>query len=87
MEYRVEVKESAIKELARLQSDIGKRILHSIEMLASNPRPIQSRKLSASISSHRLRVGDYRVLYQVDDSEKLISVYKVGHRREIYRAR
>jgi mRNA interferase RelE/StbE len=87
MEYRVEVKEQAIKELAKLQPDVGRKIFESIEFLASNPRPRQSIKLRESASSYRLRVGDYRVLYQIDDSEKTVMIFKVGHRREVYRAR
>jgi mRNA interferase RelE/StbE len=87
MEYRVEVKEPAIKELAKLQPDIGRKILDSIEFLASNPRPRQSIKLRESASSYRLRVGDYRVLYQIYDSEKTVMIFKVGHRREVYRTR
>ena len=85
MEYRVEVKERAIKELTQLQPDIGERILRAIESLAANPRPIQSHKLRESISSYRLRVGDYRVLYQIDDGDKIVAIYKVGHRRDVYR--
>ncbi len=85
MEYRVEVKEPAIKELAKLQPDIGRKILASIESLASNPRPRQSIKLRESPSSYRLRVGDYRVLYQINDAEKMIIIIKVGHRRDVYR--
>jgi mRNA interferase RelE/StbE len=87
MEYRIEVKERAIKELTKIQPDIGRRILRSIENLGSNPRPIQSHKLSESDSSYRLKVGDYRVLYQVSDSDKTITIFKVGHRREVYRSR
>ncbi len=87
MEYRVEVKDHAIKELAKLQPDIGRKILDSIESLASNPRPRQSIKLRESASSYRLRVGDYRVIYQIDDSEKLVMIFKVGHRREVYRTK
>ena len=87
MEYRIEIKEPAIKELARLHPDIGKRILNSIEYLASNPRPIQSHKLSETVISYRLKVGDYRVLYQISDRDKKITIFKVGHRREVYRSR
>jgi mRNA interferase RelE/StbE len=87
MEYRVEVKEHAFKELAKLQSEIGRKILDSIESLALNPRPRQSIKLRESAGSYRLRVGDYRVLYQVDDFDKVIRIYKVGHRREVYRTK
>jgi mRNA interferase RelE/StbE len=85
MEYRVELKEPAIKELAKLQADIGIKILASIESLASNPRPRQSIKLRESASSFRLRVGDYRVLYQIDDSDKVVMIFRVGHRRAVYR--
>jgi mRNA interferase RelE/StbE len=85
MEYRVEVKERAIKELDKLQADIGSKVLNSLEALASNPRPAQSRKLVETASSYRLRVGDYRVLYQIDDKDKIITVYRVAHRREVYR--
>jgi mRNA interferase RelE/StbE len=85
MEYQVEVKDRAIKELAKLQPDTGKRILRAIESLASNPRPVQSHKLSESVSSYRLRVGDYRVLYQIDDGDNIVTIFKVGHRREVYR--
>jgi len=87
MEYRVEVKEHAIKELAKIKPDAGRKILDSLESLASNPRPRQSIKLKESASSYRLRVGDYRVLYQVDDSEKIVMIFKIGHRREVYRTR
>ena len=65
--YQLEVNQKAAKELARVRPDIGIRLLQSIESLASDPRPRQSHKLSASENSYRLRVGDYRVLYQVDD--------------------
>lgn len=83
--YQLEVKQKADKELARVRQDIGRRLLQSIESLASDPRPRQSHKLSESESSYRLRVGDYRVLYQVDDEAKLVTIFKVGHRREVYR--
>lgn len=70
MEYRVEIKEQAIKELGKLHPDIGRKILDSIESLSLNPRPRQSIKLLESASSYRMRVNDYRMLYQIDDSEK-----------------
>ena len=84
-QYRLEVKEKAIKELAKVRPDTGMKLLKSIDTLASNPRPRQSHKLSGSENCYRLRVGDYRVLYLVDDKSEIISVYKVGHRREVYR--
>ena len=83
--YRLEVKEKAVKELSRVRPDIGMRLLQTMEYLASDPRPRQSHKLSGSENSYRLRVGDYRVLYQVDDDARLVTIFKVGHRREAYR--
>jgi len=85
MEYRVEIKQSAIKELHKLQADIGKRVLDSLELLATDPRPAQSLKLVETNSSYRLRVGDYRVLYQVDDKAKMVMVLRIAHRKEVYR--
>lgn len=83
--YRLEVKEKAVKELAKVRPDIGMRLLQSMETLTSDPRPRQSHKLSGSENSYRLRVGDYRVLYQVDDDTGLVTIFKIGHRREVYR--
>ena len=83
--YQLEVKRKAVKELSRVRPDIGIRLLQSIESLASDPRPRQSHKLSESENSYRLRVGDYRILYQVDDETGLVTIFKVGHRREVYR--
>jgi mRNA interferase RelE/StbE len=85
MEYRVEVKDSAIKELARLQEVIGRRVLNTLESLVSNPRPKQCCKLVETACSYRLRVGDYRILYQIDDKSKTITVFRIAHRREVYR--
>jgi mRNA interferase RelE/StbE len=84
-QFRLEVKKRATKELEKLRPDIGKKLLASIGSLASNPKPRQSHKLSGSTDSYRLRVGNYRVLYQIDNNAKTITVYQVGHRREVYR--
>lgn len=53
--------------------------------LAENPRPIGSEKLTGSEDLHRIRVGDYRILYQIQDDALLVLVVKIGHRREVYR--
>lgn len=84
-EYRIEVKRPANRELEDLEPRLARRILASIETLSSQPRPRQSRKLVGSENSYRLRVGEYRVLYQIDDGNRLISVVAIGHRREVYR--
>lgn len=76
--YQLEIKTRAVKELSRVHPDIGRRLIQSIESLAAAPRPRQSHKLSESENSYRLRVGEYRVLYQVDDEARLVTVFKVG---------
>jgi mRNA interferase RelE/StbE len=60
-------------------------MLASIETLAFQPRPRRSQKLTGSESSYRIRVGDYRILYEVDDQSRIVSVFAIGHRREVYR--
>ncbi len=84
-EYQVQIKRIASKELEDLKPSLGRKILESIETLASNPRPRQCRKLSGSKDSYRLRIGVYRVVYQIDDKTKMVTVSAVGHRREVYR--
>lgn len=84
-EYRIELKRPAERDLEDLDAATGRRILVAIEDLSTNPHPRQSRKLVGSENSYRLRVGRYRVLYQVDDRNSLIIVFAVGHRRDIYR--
>lgn len=83
-QYQIEIRRTAIKELAELSPDLGRRILEAIESLAPNPRPRQCRKLKGSENCYRLRIGAYRVLYQIDDKAKVVIVSAVGHRREVY---
>lgn len=83
-EYRVFFKKSALKELAALpKRDLG-RVLEAIEGLKENPRPPQSKKLSAD-EKYRLRQGVYRILYTIEDDRLVISIVRVAHRREAYR--
>ncbi len=84
-EYRVEIKHPAEGDLENLDPNSGRRILLSIGPLASDPRPRQSRKLVGSEDSCRLRVGRYQELYQIDDESRLITVFAISHRREMYR--
>ena len=86
-EYRVEVTRAAYRDLDRLSPGIGGTVLTAIRGFSSDPRPRQCRKLSGSENSYRLRAGDYRVLYEVDDNGRLVTVYAVGDRRDVYRRR
>ncbi|MCH7745136.1 MAG: type II toxin-antitoxin system RelE/ParE family toxin [Chloroflexi bacterium] len=84
-EYRVEVTRSADRDLDHLNPRMGRRVLTAIRALASEPRPRQCKKLTGSESSYRVRIGAYRVLYQVSDEDRIVTIYAIGHRREIYR--
>ena len=83
--YRVLLERTAEKDLARLSSEIHGRIISAIQALAKNPRPLGCRKLSGSKHDWRIRVGDYRVIYEIADEIRIIRVNRVRHRREVYR--
>jgi mRNA interferase RelE/StbE len=84
MRYRVILPKSVQKELDRLPDEIVKRILARLTGLESNPRPPDVKKLKGR-NAWRIRVGDYRVIYEIHDRELQILVITVGHRREVYR--
>jgi mRNA interferase RelE/StbE len=83
--YRIEFTHRAAKELRALDKTTVKRIAARINALADNPRPPSSKLLEATDRLYRIRVGDYRVIYQVEDRTVLVLIVRVGHRREIYR--
>ena len=82
--YEMQIKPSAVKEIEKLPRKDRPKIVQRIRALAVNPRPHGCEKLSAE-EKYRVRQGDYRVVYSVDDNERSILVVKVGHRREVYR--
>lgn len=84
MVYSVSLTTAAQRNFARLTDDIRKRIYPHLMALQHNPRPPGIKALHGVASGLRLRVGDYRVLYVVDDRAKVVTIYKVGHRREVY---
>ena len=83
--YRIVVARSARKELERLPPAAVARIIARIEGLAAVPRPTGCRKLQGSTDLWRVRVGDHRVIYSVDDSRRVVDVIAVRHRSEAYR--
>ena len=85
MSYRVEFTPRAAKELAAVPPPFQKRIALRIDALAAEPRPRSAKKLAGSDDLYRIRVGDYRVIYQVADRVVLVTVIRIGHRRDIYR--
>lgn len=82
--YKIEFKRSASKEIRALPSKEIKKILAKINALAENPRPPDNIKLSGE-DKYRVRCGDYRILYAVEDKILIVYIVKVGHRREVYR--
>ena len=83
-DYRVALKSSAEKEFFRLPDLISDRILPKIKALAQDPRPHGSIKLSAGRDEWRIRIGDYRVIYTIDDEVKKVEVTRIAHRRDVY---
>lgn len=81
--YKIEIKKSAIKEIAKLPKYILKKIIHKIQLLSREPRPNGCKKLTAD-EKYRVRVGDYRILYSVEDEKLVVYVVKVGHRKKVY---
>lgn len=83
--YRIEFAGSAERDLRRLRPALVASVLRRVETLADDPTPRQSQKLRGTEKTYRLRVGDYRVVYEVDSAARNIVVYYVRHRREAYR--
>jgi mRNA interferase RelE/StbE len=83
--YQIEFAKSVRKELLRLQPQMAKRIDAAILNLAENPFPQGSRKMAGDEDSHRIRVGDFRVIYEVRESVLVVLILQVGHRKDIYR--
>lgn len=84
MSYAVDIHAPAKKSLCRLPENIQTRIARSMLALAENPRPTGVVKLSGR-DGWRIRIGDYRVIFTIDDAKKEVVIYAIGHRREIYR--
>jgi mRNA interferase RelE/StbE len=82
--YRIELKKSVQKDLESIPKKGLQRIILAIKSLADDPRPPQSKKLSG-LEQYRLRQGDYRILYSIEDDLLIVFVVAVGHRKEIYR--
>ena len=82
--YRLEISHIAHKQIEALPHRFAQRINEAIAELANEPRPVGAKKL-AGIEGYRIRLGDYRVLYVVNDAARLITVYRVKRRREAYR--
>ncbi len=83
--YEITFARSARKELQALPRTIAERILAKIEILATNPRPPGCKKLRGPTRLWRMRVGQYRIVYDIDDENRLVDISVVRHRSEAYR--
>jgi mRNA interferase RelE/StbE len=82
--YSLDVRKSAAKEIASLPKRDCQRIVEKIQALGENPRPNGSEKLTND-DKYRIRHGNYRVLYEIDEDSKRVTIVRVAHRREVYR--
>ena len=83
--YAVEFTTAAAREIRKLDRQVARRILSQIDGLATEPRPAGCRKLVGEADAWRIRIGEYRVLYEVHDRTLTVSVVRVAHRRDVYR--
>ncbi|PYQ58212.1 MAG: type II toxin-antitoxin system mRNA interferase toxin, RelE/StbE family [Acidobacteria bacterium] len=84
MSYSLSILRRAQKELAQIPHGDYERVVEAIRDLAENPRPAGCRKLAAR-EGWRIRVGDFRVIYEIDDGQRSVTVLHVGNRRDVYR--
>ena len=83
--YKITFKNSAEKDLRRVDKAQLKKVMAVIQELSSNPFPSNSRKLVGSEKTYRVRIGDYRAVYIVNTAELEIEIQKIAHRKDIYR--
>jgi len=82
--YKIFILPQAQKDLDNLQTKIFNQMKSKISLLSDNPRPSGCLKLTAE-EGYRLKTGDYRILYRIDDKEKIIYIYRIKHRKEAYK--
>ena len=86
MKYTIVIEKTAQKALASISQPFQDRIIEAIRMLSENPRPSGVKKLSGR-DAWRIRIGDYRVIYEIRDQQLLVLVVVIGHRKDVYRKR
>ena len=84
--YKIALEKRAAKSLSSLPVSICRKVTLSLEQLSNNPKSKGSKKLSGAFKNYwRIRIGDYRVVYEIDDKEMIVRVYRVMHRKEVYK--
>ena len=87
MAYEVEFEAQVAKQLRDMQRADLQRVMDRVKALADDPRPQGSEKLAGMANAWRIRSGNYRVVYTIDDPAQVVTVTRVGHRRDVYRRR
>jgi mRNA interferase RelE/StbE len=84
MSYAIAISKSVQKQIDNLQNDVIERVIEKIQNLASEPRPDGIVKLKGSDNEYRIRIGDYRVRYEINDESQLIQILQCKHRKDVY---
>lgn len=84
MIYVIQISSSAAKDFKKLERSIQRRVQNAIESLKSEPRPHGVKKLKGADNLWRVRIGDYRVVYSIEDEQVLVLVIRIRHRRDVY---
>ncbi|MBF2058334.1 MAG: type II toxin-antitoxin system RelE/ParE family toxin [Cyanobacterium sp. T60_A2020_053] len=85
IEYQIKFKSSTVKEFKNLPSSMQKRIGDILEKMKQNPRTSGVLKLKGDSQLYRVRVGDYRIIFNIDDEQKLVKVTRIRHRQDVYK--
>lgn len=85
MGFEIDYEASAVKALSRIDRSDAQRIVTKVAALADDPRPAGSTKLAGTDTGWRIRIGNYRVVYSIDDQAQIVTVTRIGHRRDVYR--
>jgi mRNA interferase RelE/StbE len=83
--HKVFLEKRAEREIKKLPAEIFYRIIPQLKALSENPKPSGCRKITGSKNYWRIRIGDYRIIYEIDEGEKAVKVMRIRHRREVYK--
>jgi mRNA interferase RelE/StbE len=83
--YEVSLERKAERDLKKLPAEVFNRIIPQLKALAKKPKPSGCRKITGSQNDWRIRIGDYRVIYEIDEEEKVVKVMRIRHRKDVYR--
>jgi len=87
MTYRVRIAPAAERQLRKFDPQVRRRLHAAIDLLAEQPRPPAAIQLVGGAGEWRVRTGDYRIIYEINDGELIVLVLRLGHRREVYETR